>query len=207
MRILAFTDIHGKKSLVERIIEKSLDVDLVVCCGDLSSFGHGLKEVSEKLSTIKKRLLIIPGNNETNLQVDELCRKYNWVNIHGETFKINECVFAGVGGSTHTPFRTPFELKENEIERILVSFKGIRNLVLVTHSPPHNTRLDEVLWRMHVGSVAIRKFIEEEKPILTICGHVHEKAGLEEKIGETKALNPGGSGLIIEIKGNLIKVF
>jgi Icc-related predicted phosphoesterase len=37
---------------------------------------------------------------------------------------------------------------------------------------------------MHVGSKSVRKMVEEKRPILLICGHVHEHEG-REILGET----------------------
>ncbi|MEM2929882.1 MAG: hypothetical protein QW797_03360 [Thermoproteota archaeon] len=51
----------------------------------------------------------------------------------------------------------------------------------------------------HIGSVEVRRFIEEESPALCLCGHVHERAGLSEKIGRTLVINPGPRGMITEL--------
>jgi len=60
--------------------------------------------------------------------------------------------------------------------------------VLLLHSPPFETALDRaatdgkmidhVPLDLHVGSVAVRRFIERHQPLLTLHGHIHESARL-----------------------------
>ena len=45
----------------------------------------------------------------------------------------------------------------------------------------------------------IKRFIEKNKPILAICGHLHENEGKSEKISKTLIINPGIKGKIIKI--------
>ncbi|GAI38384.1 unnamed protein product, partial [marine sediment metagenome] len=62
-------------------------------------------------------------------------------------------------------------------------------------TPPYNTKLDIVFnhtGMKHVGSVAVRRFIEKYQPLATLHGHVHESAGVG-KIGKTICVNPGQS--------------
>ncbi len=71
--------------------------------------------------------------------------------------------------------------------------------IFLFHSPPYNSKLDRagldgrmidhVPLDVHVGSMAIQRFIKEEQPFLTLHGHVHESVSLtgtwHEKIEET----------------------
>ena len=45
----------------------------------------------------------------------------------------------------------------------------------------------------------IRKFIEQFKPEVAICGHIHENSGKIDYIGKTKVINPGYKGKIISL--------
>ncbi len=49
-----------------------------------------------------------------------------------------------------------------------------RETIYVFHSPPYNTRLDLLPHMQHVGSKAIRQFIETQRPLLVLSGHIHE---------------------------------
>ncbi|MBU4352958.1 MAG: metallophosphoesterase [Nanoarchaeota archaeon] len=52
--------------------------------------------------------------------------------------------------------------------------KNPKKTVYIIHSPPDNSPLDMVSDRNHVGSMAVRLFIEKEQPYLTLHGHIHE---------------------------------
>jgi hypothetical protein len=69
--------------------------------------------------------------------------------------------------------------------------------VYVFHAPPLRTKLDQLQDRTHVGSAAIRAFIEKHQPPVTLHGHIHESplvsGSMSDTIGRTLALNPGDS--------------
>jgi Icc-related predicted phosphoesterase len=70
----------------------------------------------------------------------------------------------------------------------LVKEADLSRTVLLLHSPPYDTLLDRaaldgksvdhVPLDLHVGSIAIRRFIEKNQPLLTLHGHIHESARL-----------------------------
>jgi len=198
MKILAFSDLHYNLEIVDKLIERSKECDFVICCGDLSRFGEGLDEVSERLAEGIKKMFIIPGNNETPEEVEMICEKFGWINLHCKKIKINSFWLAGCGGGLKSRFSTPFEVDESYFREKLMEFKGLKNLILVTHTPPINT-VDKTLIGRRIGSTAIRKFIEEEQPDFCLCGHVHEMAGREANIGKTKIINVGKEGKIISL--------
>ena len=74
----------------------------------------------------------------------------------------------------------------------------LREAVLITHSPPRGTRCDLTASRQHVGSRAIRSFVEREQPPLVLSGHIHESprvsAAYKDTIGRTAEVNPGQFG-------------
>jgi Icc-related predicted phosphoesterase len=51
---------------------------------------------------------------------------------------------------------------------------------------------------VHVGSIAIRRFIEERQPLVTLHGHIHESARLtgqwRDRIGRTHIFNAAHDG-------------
>ncbi len=197
MKLFAFSDVHCDFQAVERLIERARECEIVVCCGDLSRFGECLDEIAEKLAKgIKKKFLIVPGNNETPEDIERVCEKFGWINLHCKKVKINSFWFAGCGGGLEGGFATPFEVDENYFKKCLEGFRGVENLILITHTPPINT-VDKTLLGSRIGSKAIRKFVEEEQPLLCLCGHVHERAGDEERIGKTRIINVGKEGKLI----------
>jgi len=72
------------------------------------------------------------------------------------------------------------------------------NTIYVFHSPPDNTNLDITYYDKHVGSIAIRLFIEKHQPYMTLHGHIHEtveRSGTyKQQIGKTLCLTAGNNG-------------
>jgi Icc-related predicted phosphoesterase len=66
---------------------------------------------------------------------------------------------------------------------------------LVCHCPPWDTNLDMMYGPRHIGSRAVRRFIEERKPRITLHGHIHESLQLTgeyaEKLGDSYCYNAG----------------
>ncbi len=76
------------------------------------------------------------------------------------------------------------------------------------HTPPYETQLDRAdldgkkvdhaPMDVHVGSIAVKRFIEQKEPFITLHGHVHETVDLtgnwKEKIGGTFSFTGVHSG-------------
>lgn len=86
--------------------------------------------------------------------------------------------------------------------------RGLERAVCLFHAPPYNTSLDRAALDglmvehapldVHVGSVAIRRFIEERQPLVTLHGHIHESARLtgswREQVGRTHCFSAAHHG-------------
>ncbi len=70
--------------------------------------------------------------------------------------------------------------------------------IFMLHSPPRDTRCDMIAARQHVGSRAIRHFVERCQPPLVLGGHIHESprvsSSYQDVIGRTVVVNPGQFG-------------
>lgn len=103
------------------------------------------------------------------------------------------------------------EVKWATIQKDLTSLAGddlLDRAVFLFHTPPSDTPLDRaaldgktcehVPLDVHVGSIAVRRFIEERQPLLTLHGHVHEAARLtgewKIRIGRTVCINGAHDG-------------
>ncbi|MGQ9479530.1 MAG: metallophosphoesterase family protein [Thermoproteota archaeon] len=199
MRIFACSDIHLRIDRVEKSLEASRGADVAVCLGDITVYSRGLENMLSFLRRINDNVLIIPGNNESPSILEEKAAEMGLTFLHGRIIEFKGFTFAGIGGSLRTPFNTPFEIGEEDYRRILSGFRGLGNLILLSHSPPFNTSLDLTLFGEHVGSVELRRFIEEESPLICLCGHVHERAGYSELLEVTRIVNPGPGGMILEV--------
>ncbi|GAB6135523.1 metallophosphoesterase [Thermococcus prieurii] len=191
MRLVAITDIHGNvkmsRKLAELIVEKKPDALLIA--GDITHFS-GAETVRKVLGPLFETgvpILAVHGNCDGR-DVPELLDELGiW--IHDRRREFNGIGFVGVGGSNITPFNTIWELSEDEIREIL-----LRNYrpgdVILSHVPPKDTKADRVHSGLHVGSSALRGFIEEKQPPLVITGHIHEARSVD-RVGETVIVNPG----------------
>lgn len=103
------------------------------------------------------------------------------------------------------------EIKWATIHKDLASLVGedpLDHAVLLLHTPPCDTPLDRaaldgktyehVPLDVHVGSIAVKRFIEERQPLLTLHGHIHESASLSGewkiRIGRTVCINGAHDG-------------
>jgi Icc-related predicted phosphoesterase len=197
MKILIFSDIHGDIRALERIVAQP--ADLYIAAGDLSNFGKGMDQCAAVLAGLGERLWVLPGNHETHEQTSAFCKQHGFVDFHRQVRSIGSAHWAGLGYSNITPFNTPGEYSEEEIEQALTAFDGLRPLYLVVHFPPHGTKLDEFAPGKHAGSPALRDWVERAQPAYLFCGHIHETAGLTDRIGATQCINVGKRGYSLEI--------
>ncbi len=109
-----------------------------------------------------------------------------------------------------------FDFKKDEIEFSTIK-KDLENLtkndnlskaIFLFHSPPYNTfldraaldgqKIDHVPLDVHVGSIAIERFLKTKQPLLSLHGHVHESSQITgkwlQKIGKTIAINGAHKG-------------
>lgn len=68
--------------------------------------------------------------------------------------------------------------------------------IFVCHAPPVNSKLDQLPHIDYpVGSHAVRAFIEQRRPTISLHGHIHESPACTgafwARVGETLAINPG----------------
>ncbi len=213
MKVLAISDIHGNFYRLGKLVEslKKKSFDLIIIVGDLTNFGsmNEAKEVLDIISKINhKALFYVPGNCDPRELLTRAVPTYETSWLHGRIVIHENLILAGIGGSNPSPFNTPSELTEEEIQRLLLriskSWKDLRgSRLLLSHTPPYGTLLDVTYYGDHVGSKALRSFLEHEDVRLCICGHIHEARGID-RLNETLLLNPGslekGFYAIIEIK-------
>jgi Icc-related predicted phosphoesterase len=198
-KLLALSDIHGKKSCLGSILERlsSSKPDLALVCGDITHFATQREELRSVLEVIERSGLpycYVLGNcdpPELRGGIDGMgtCLESNCLPIRG--FNI-----IGAGGSTPTPFSTPFEIAEQDIIESLENGRskcpttGENGLIIVTHNPPRGDIVDKTRAGTHVGSPKFLRYILEKKPLFVLSGHIHEAIG-NEILGVTTVLNPG----------------
>jgi Icc-related predicted phosphoesterase len=90
----------------------------------------------------------------------------------------------------------------------LVGSDDQERAVFLLHAPPYDTdldraaldgvKIDHVPLDVHIGSIAVRRFIESYQPLLTLHGHAHESARITGswrcRLGRTIALSAAHDG-------------
>ena len=130
------------------------------------------------------------------------------------------------GYSNPTPWHTPRELDDDELERRIEKLarqvdrpeRAVFNL----HVPPARTSIDKApaldsslkpivkggaMVMQSVGSEGVRRVLERHQPMLGLHGHIHESRGAV-RLGSTLSINPGSEygdgilrGAVLELDG------
>ena len=186
MRILAAADFHssnqGARMIYDAVVSHKPDLTLI--CGDITHFGP-LAWAKVFLESIPCDVLAIPGNCDPPEMVSLLDDLR--ISLHAREIAKGGCTFIGLGGSSPTPFRTPFELSEDEIWKKLSSLMK-PDVILVTHDAPRG-HLDITGTGDSVGSIAIDRIVQKHSPVFSIFGHIHESPGIQRE--GTIFVNPG----------------
>uniref|UniRef100_A0A7C4AGN7 Serine/threonine protein phosphatase n=1 Tax=Fundidesulfovibrio putealis TaxID=270496 RepID=A0A7C4AGN7_9BACT len=187
-------DVHGHTAPLERIPELA-GASGVIISGDLTVHGAvpAAQGVIRAVTARNPRVLAQIGNMDQPAVQAWLDRE--GMGIHTRALELAPGLgLMGVGWSTPTPFGTPSETSEEQIARWLDDTHrqaaGFEHLILVSHTPPVDTVVDRTGSGMHVGSRAVRRFIERVQPDLCLTGHIHEARGADT-LGRTLVVNPG----------------
>lgn len=92
--------------------------------------------------------------------------------------------------------------------RALAGGDDMERAIFLFHAPPYNTNLDRAALDgamvnfapvdTHVGSIAIRQFIESRQPLAALHGHIHESARItgawRDTIGRTQLFSAAHDG-------------
>ena len=122
---------------------------------------------------------------------------------------LSEGRVARAGYVTYSGAATPYTLDfsagaiEDDLAELASTMQGPRwgksSFIFVCHAPPKNTALDLTQSGLHVGSLAVRRFIERwsgtRRLILSLHGHIHEapwKSGQAwQHVGDVPCFNVG----------------
>jgi uncharacterized protein len=190
-------DIHDDLAALDRLVALPgvSEAAGILVSGDLTIRGDE-PQARLVLSSLRRAgpVILAQIGNMDRAGVDAYLTREG-ANIHASGRVTAEGVgIFGVGWSTPTPFGTPSEAGEERIAAWLDSahaaVAGCSHLLLVCHTPPYGTATDVVGDGVHVGSAAVRNFIERVQPEVCLTGHIHE-ARATDVIGRTRIVNPG----------------
>ena len=133
----------------------------------------------------------------------------DWERYDVSRFVDAGCTAPDEGGRTVPASESEIRLGTiaGDLER-LTGTDDLSDAVFLFHAPPHGTLLDRAgldgmmvdsaPLDIHIGSIAIRRFIELRQPLLTLHGHVHESARLtgcwRDRLGRTHLLGGAHDG-------------
>jgi hypothetical protein len=192
-----------------------------------STLTRWLDLAAERLAGSGIRLYAMEGNDDP----PELYGMLRDTNVLTETedrlVDLGEGItMVSYGYSNPTPWHTPRELEDGELERRIDKLasqvtrpeRAIFNL----HVPPARTAIDKApaldgslkpvvkggaVVMQSVGSEGVRRLLAKHEPMLGLHGHIHESRGAI-RLGRTLAVNPGSEygdgmlcGALLEIDG------
>lgn len=199
---IAIGDIHESADNAARVPGIG-EAEGVIVTGDLTNRGtvEAARAVYETIARANPKVHAQIGNMDTP-QVTEFLESKG-ANIHRKAVELAPGLgLLGVGLSTPTPFNTPSEVKDDVLagwlEEVREKGREFSTLVLACHTPPLDTGADDLGGGRHVGSEAVRAFVEKVQPAACITGHIHEAKSVD-RIGTTLVINPGmlsGGGFV-----------
>lgn len=161
-----------------------------------------LKDILQKHTDLNVRVL--PGNYDMDLAHSPLS---HW-NLHLQFLDLAGIRFAGYGGANVLTPGVPAHLQlrfreksgsEGPCSEPLEFFRSTGPHVLVVHQPPYGL-LDRLEGRGPAGSMGIRQYLDDARPLAVLCGHIHHRWGAL-RIGGTWCVNPSNFGAVMEVSG------
>jgi Icc-related predicted phosphoesterase len=189
---------------------EAADVDAVFARAMAEGLEAWLRLAEERLAGSDIRIFVMLGNDDEPALRNVLARSSLVVDPEdvavelGDGFQMLSC-----GHSNPTPWNSPRELAEDELERhleqLVSQLEDPQSSVFNLHVPPIRTALDKApeldatlkpvvrggaVQVIAAGSQAVRNIIERYQPPLALHGHIHESRGVA-KLGKTICINPG----------------
>lgn len=188
------------------------------------------EEADRRLAPIGVRCYVTGGNDDRSDVLDVLSEG-EWsstVWCEGRAVAVDDQhVMVSCGYSNPTPWKTPREVGEEELARIIATavapVEDFTNAIFNFHPPPHRSMLDTcplldestdpptpvarggVVVQTDAGSTAVREAIERHQPLLGLHGHIHEARGVAT-IGRSTCVNPGSEYAEGILRGIIVNV-
>lgn len=178
----------------------------------------------ERLEGTGVACFVMPGNDDLDFVPGVLAKGEVLQDHDGKVLDVAGLRIVGYGWSNPTPWATPREKPEEQIEvelRELLDAAGDPGtLIFNPHVPPVDTGIDlapelkpdfTVVTSagrprmVPVGSHAVRTVIEDYQPLLVLSGHIHESRGVT-RIGRTICVNPGSEYNVGRLLGAIVEI-
>ena len=193
MRLLGITDLHGSREALTRVLTHAGPVDVVLFGGDVTHFGS--PDEAEQLVELAKAsgatVLAVAGNCDS-AEIDERLIRLG-VSVAGRGVTLDALSLHGLSAIPPWISRM-YQATEEQLAAALeagyAQLPDARHHGVLAHVPPHGLPVDRVFFGRHVGSRALRSFVDEKAPSLVVCGHIHEARGVV-RVGRTTVVNCG----------------
>ncbi len=180
----------------------------------------------ERLAGTSFKVYMAPGNDD-HLEVDQVIEdSAAIVNCNNRNVMVGNHEMITFAWTNPTPWNTPREKPDEELEPMLeelvAKVQDKKNAIFNFHAPPYGFALDlapeltkDLIQaadrKIHVGSRAVAKMIEDHQPLLGLHGHIHESRGVQ-KIRRTTIINPGSEysegilkGVVVVLEKDKVK--
>lgn len=195
MRLLSITDLHDKRTALARILAQAGPVDAVLLGGDITNFGtpNDAERIVRQTEACGAKVWAVAGNCDSPAIEERLVSL--GVSLFERGVLVDGVGFQGLSGMP--PWHAHmYQFTEEALARSLdigyAQLNGAKLHVVLSHPPPRAERIDYTQQGHHVGSTALRQFIDRVQPALVICGHIHEGRGIEQ-LGRTLVVNCGAA--------------
>lgn len=199
MKLLLFSDLHGNQTAAQQLVTLAQTVDVVIGAGDFGNLRRGIDKAIAMLKPIDKPAVLVPGNSESTEELETACRSWPSARVlHGSGIELAGVNFFGIGGGVPvTPFGSwSYDFTEDQARQLLSGCPA--GGVLISHSPPKGF-VDLSSRGVSLGSEAVREVIEQQQPVLVVCGHIHESAGQQARLGNSVIINAGPQGIVWDL--------
>jgi uncharacterized protein len=174
----------------------------------------------------------IAGNDDA-FEIDDVLNGESVRNVEGRVVRLGDYQLLSSAWSNPTPWDTPRELEDEalyeKLRELANRLEPVVPVILNLHIPPFDSGLDTgpavgdiedgtvrvktsggVPLEAPVGSLAVRRLIEEVKPVVSFHSHIHESRNAV-KIGDSLCINPGSAyqdgtlcGAFVDLEGGRI---
>ena len=203
VRIFCISDTHGELPDIP-------DCDLLIIAGDITRGNqYGPRDGTDgywwdwvryefarwAADVPARKIVAIAGNHDTCLEIGApQVPAVEFLNGTGTEFEGMKIW----GGPWSLPFgNLAFERTEAQMHEHLLQCPRDTDILLI-HGPPYMCG-DKVNRGPNVGSMALRRFIEERQLPLVCCGHIHEASGMYE-MGQTVVINAARGGYSFDMQ-------
>jgi len=236
MRLLGITDLHSAVAMLDRILHRAGPVDLVLLGGDMTNFGtpDEAELIVKRVQQAGLPVLAVAGNCDSAL-IEQRLQDLG-VSLYRRAVVRNRIGFQGLSAMPPWKSRMYHFSEDQLADDLQEGYRqlqaqkqpgqklpqtealsaasapqqaeplGWKTHIVLSHVPPRDCKLDRTFLGRHVGSLALRQFIDQVQPDLVICGHIHEGRGLD-RIGQTWVLNCGpaaaGNYGLVEVASEL----